>query len=294
MTTPGTKILYWSSRRIGAVAEGHGIDLTPHAATEVASPRWGPLPSVSRRDSPRPLTHVEQLRRVEEGLGEGVDRSFDSTGAFGFAASRTTLSFAEIPYEPVPTRATMFAEVHPRSSGPIAVCLFGSLDNFTEFLREAEAPIEDGWSSSSLPAVMEYVAGRCTKLPAHPRTQHEIAIEAYKVAARDGIHGDPRYPRVRHPWNRAHSFGDVPRVADWLAEVYVDVDLIAEFGATYDGYRRILIGAPLWITTPYLNAVRLYEDYERTELDSDAARFGRLGDWFRYRRNRRVMGLKDA
>lgn len=294
MTTPGTKILYWSSRRIGAVAEGHRIDLGPHATTAVTSPRLGMLPTISRRDSPRPLTRVEQLQRVQEGLGERVERSFDSDAAFGFAAARTTLSFARMQYEPTPTRAVMFAEVRSHSGGPIAVCLFGSMDNFSEFLRNAKAPLEQGWSSSSLPAVIKYVASRCTKQPdAHP-TRHGIAIEALKIATHEGMHGDSLHPRNRRPWHRAFTFGDVPQMADWLAEIYLDVDLIAETGTTYDGYNRILIGAPLWISTPYLNSVRLYEDYEQAELDSGAVRFGRLGDWFRYRRNKRVAGFRNA
>jgi hypothetical protein len=45
---------------------------------------------------------------------------------------------------------------------------------------------------------------------------------------------------------------------------------VRETGRPYDGYRRVLIGAPLWIRTPYIKAVRLYEEYEASDLDRAA------------------------
>jgi hypothetical protein len=293
MMKPGTKILYWSSRRIGAVAEGHGIDLTSHAATVLSSPRFGFLPTISRQEAARPLSRLEQLKRIEDGLGDLIERGFASDSTFVFAAGRTTVNFAQVPLEPTPSRAVMFAELRPDSGTPVALCLFGSMDNFSEFLRNAKAPLEAGWTNSSLPAIIKCVAARCTDLSAEFSSRHGFAIEALKVATREGVFGDGRRPRNSRPWNRAFTFGDVPQVADWLAEIYLDVDLIAATGCTYNGYGRILVGAPLWIATPYLNRVRLYEDFERNDLDADAVRFGRIGDWFRYRRNRKVEGLRE-
>jgi hypothetical protein len=293
MTTPGTKILYWSRRRIGAVSEGHHIDLAPHAATELSSPRWGLLPTISRRGSLRPLTLLEQLQRVEQGLGERIKRSFDQPLESPFLGARTTVSFAWMERNPTPSRAAMFAEVRSGSRPPIAVCLFGSMDNFSEFLRDAEAPLREGWTSSSLNSVIKYLAGHCAEPPAAFPTRHAIAIEALKIAAYEGNHWERPHTRDR-PWHRAFTFADVPQVADWVAEIYADVDLIAETGGTYDGYARILIGAPLWITTPYLSSVRLYEDYERSELDAAAGRFGRLSAWAGRKREKRTAGFKEA
>src|ERR1700742_1472340 len=160
MKQPGTKILYWSSRRIGAVAEGHRIDLAPHAATVVSSPNFGVLPTLSRRGSTRPLTRLEQLRIVEKGLGDRIARSFSTPSDCAFAAARTSLSFAHLPEDPGNvTRAVMFTELQSDAEAPVAICLFGSMENFTKFLRNAEAPLDDGWSASSLRSVIEYVAG---------------------------------------------------------------------------------------------------------------------------------------
>jgi hypothetical protein len=295
MKQPGTKILYRSSRRIGAVAEGHRIDLAPHAATVVSSPNLGALPTVSRRGSARPLTRVEQLRLVEKGLSDQIERSFSTPSERAFAAARTSLSFAHLPEDPGEvTRAVMFTEVQPDAEAPVAVCLFGSMDNFSEFLRDAEAPLDDGWSASSLPSVIEYVAGRCLELPSGFRTRYGIAIEAFKIAATGGIKGSPQSPMDQLPWHRAFVFGDVSDAAEWLAEIYIDVDLVAETGCTYNGYRRILIGAPLWITTPYLRSVRLYEDHGQAELDASEPHIRGLRGWVRRRQSGRVAGFKEV
>jgi hypothetical protein len=70
------------------------------------------------------------------------------------------------------------------------------------------------------------------------------------------------------PWQRAFTYGDVPK-AQWLAEIYVDVDLLATDYGRVDGFRRILVGAPLWIRTPDLRAIRLYATSDDPDVVSD-------------------------
>jgi len=59
------------------------------------------------------------------------------------------------------------------------------------------------------------------------------------------------------PWQRAFTYGDVTK-ARWLAQIYLDVDLLATGHGREHGFRRILVGAPLWIRTPDPRAIRLY------------------------------------
>jgi hypothetical protein len=222
-----------------------------------------------------------------------VARSFDSPIRFGLAAARTTLSFARMQFGREPLEhAVMFANVDLESEPPVAICLFGSMSNFTEFLGNAQALLDSGWSSSSLPEVVEFLAGRCSRPPRHKETPHWIAVEALKVAHSEGSRWNEVDPQNRRPWRRAFTFGDVPDAADWLAEIYYDVDLVAETGCTYDGFGRIVIGAPLWIAVPYLRDVRLYEDFTPGQLDSPERYFSRLGDRIRRRRDRRIQGYK--
>ena len=89
-------------------------------------------------------------------------------------------------------------------------------------------------------------------------------------------------------WRRAFTFGDIQDTAEWLMEVYCDIDLVNETVGTFDGYGRVIIGAPLWIMTPYLKNVRLYEEHMPSALDrgeilrTDAA----SGIWGLIRRKR--------
>jgi hypothetical protein len=73
-----------------------------------------------------------------------------------------------------------------------------------------------------------------------------------------------------------------------LAEVYCDIDLRNEIAGPFDGYERIIIGAPLWIMTPYLKDVRLYEEHTPADLDREetSRTDGASGIWGLIRRKR--------
>ena len=94
-----------------------------------------------------------------------------------------------------------------------------------------------------------------------------VAIEALKIADGQGLKGRDDDPVNMQPWRRAFTLGDVRETAEWLAEVYYDVDLVSEIGEPFDGYGRIIIGAPLWIMTPYVKNIRLYEEHTLAALD---------------------------
>jgi hypothetical protein len=75
------------------------------------------------------------------------------------------------------------------------------------------------------------------------------------------------------------SLGQVSGYADpaeWLAEVYLDVDLThsPETGYKRSGdFRRILVGAPLWVRAAHPGAIRLYADLK------PPPDWARPGDW---------------
>ena len=68
-------------------------------------------------------------------------------------------------------------------------------------------------------------------------------------------------------WRRAFTYGDIQDVAERLAEIYLDVDLLSAGKGREDGFRRIIVGAPVWIRTPRLRAIRMYNEYSRAELE---------------------------
>lgn len=141
------------------------------------------------------------------------------------------------------------------------------MTNFAEFVQSAQAPPGTGWSSSASPEVLAFILSRCSEIPPGYHERSEIAIEALKIADGQGLNGRDDDPVNMLPWKRAFTLGDVRETAEWLAEVYYDVDLLSEIGEPFDGYGRIVIGAPLWIMTPYIKNIRLYEEYALAALD---------------------------
>ncbi len=265
--SPGKKILYWSDRRVETVAEGHGIHLQPRATTEWMTPGLGALPVARRQQPARPLSRIEKAEAVEAGLSGTIERSFDSQGPCAFVAGQTSISFARLQAVEDDNHAVMLAEFTPPTGHSVAICLFGSMTNFVEFVQTAQPPPGAGWSSSAAPEVLAFILSRCSEIPPGYHERTEIAIEALKIADGQGLNGRDDDPVNMRPWRRAYTLGDVRETAEWLAEVYYDVDLLSEIGEPFDGYGRIVIGAPLWIMTPYVKNIRLYEEHTLAVLD---------------------------
>jgi hypothetical protein len=154
-----------------------------------------------------------------------------------------------------------------KDRGSVAVCLYGSMDNFLEYVQEAGPGFRDGWMSSSAPAVYNFIKSHGKQLDDPYFEPEDIAVEALLIADGQGLSpafaGDAR--GTDRAWERAFTYGDVPK-AQWLAQIYLDVDLLATGSGREDGFRRVLIGAPLWIRTPDPKAVSLYAKSDNPDI----------------------------
>src|SRR5437763_1464427 len=143
------------------------------------------------------------------------------------------------------------------------MCAAGELGGTVEYLywstRRTSRFIE-GWVSSSAPAVYKFLASHGAHID-DPLDPEELAVEALKIADSQGLYGGFRGRHdalgLDRPWQRAFTYGDVSK-AEWLAQIYLDIDLLETDNGREDGFRRVLIGAPLWIRTPPPEAIRLY------------------------------------
>jgi hypothetical protein len=158
-----------------------------------------------------------------------------------------------------------------RDRNSVAICLFGSMDNFPEYVQSAGPGYEDeGWVSSSAPAVYNFLKSHGKKYGYPCDTPEEMASEALRIADGQGIY----LPfsecdlGTAKPWKRSFTYGDANK-AQWLAQIYLDVDLPASGLDREDGFRRIIVGAPLWIRTPAPHPVRLYTKTDDPEIKSD-------------------------
>jgi hypothetical protein len=123
----------------------------------------------------------------------------------------------------------------------VEICLFGSIENCAGYLsapKDSDPPI---WRSSSTWAIEEFIENRGLK-PARPYDDDEsIAVEILRTLNNEGMIG-------RHVNQRLES-------AEWLAQVYKDVELDKERwnfkpGIGCDVIKpvdRIVIGMPLWV-----------------------------------------------
>jgi hypothetical protein len=144
------------------------------------------------------------------------------------------------------------------------------MENFAGYVRPKDKQYEEGWTSSSAPDVLAFLQGQWKEGCGYPNTREGIAVEALKIADGQGMKSsDPLEPLKG--WRRSFTYGDIQDVAEWLAEIYLDVDLVTAGIGREDDFRRVIFGAPVWVRTPRLRAIRLYNEYSRAELEATAS-----------------------
>jgi hypothetical protein len=199
----------------------------------------------------------------------------------------------------------MALSFYPMADGAAytAVCLYCSMDNFSEFIQEVGLPMGSNWSFSSSPAVANFIASAGKRDPRSPYSNNDIAIESVKLAL---DHRDVRPSEVDGWIRRPFAFAEVNGTADWTAEVYYDAVLDYDYEVFARGpvveedvepivLRRIIIGAPLWIRTRSLRSVRLVDEWSEEEIDQETDRRSelrrRLHKWAKVAR---LLSLDDA
>jgi hypothetical protein len=281
--------LYWSARRTSRFIEDNSLSVEPVTRT-LTSPSFGWLPTFSRSETSANGKRPQIARTIERSLGKIAVTSFGAPGPIQYAKGTSTVVFGRFVTwgkRTRPTRrpAVIFTSMDydRRDRDSVAVCLFGSMDNFPEYVQSAGPGYAgDGWISSSAPAVYDFIKSHGKEYCFPCETPEEMASNALWVADGQGIYlpgSECDYGTVR-PWKRSFTYGDSDK-AQWLAQIYLDVDLVASGLDREDGFRRILVGAPLWIRTPAPRPARLYADTDDPEIQSDrfaqAQRRRRLG-----------------
>jgi hypothetical protein len=267
--------LYWSERRVERILSDNGLQF-PVRSTKVSSPSVYTLaPTVEYTSNGRTPQRSSIAELVERSLGQAVISNYDSDPGPRYAKGVGTLVFGEFINDfedhrkDINRRALIFSSCDYGDSDKdsVAICLFGSMDNFADYVQSSGIPSESGWTSSAAPSVLDFLAGKWTDAVDEP-SREEIAIEALKIADSQGMTGGMREPPLKG-WRRSFTYGDIQSIAEWFAEIYLDVDLISSGMGRVDGFRRIVVGAPIWVRTPRLRAVRLYNEYTLAELEDE-------------------------
>jgi hypothetical protein len=249
------KYPYFSDGRTSRYLSDNGITI-PHTALTFTSPSLSGLPTISRTttdvgDSGR----AKIAKIIEKDLGSRAVTRFNVPRPIGYARGSHRLIFGEFRTLPeVPPRKPALlwtaADYDADDRHSVAICLFGSMNNFTEYIQGAPQASTNHWSSSSAPSVLGFLRSRGKVFDNYANTEDRMAMEALHIAV------------TQRSLGLVSGYADP---ADWLAELYLDVDLTRspETGnKRWGSYRRILVGAPLWIRATHPGAIRLYADQE--------------------------------
>ena len=278
-----TRYLYWSSRRTERFLNDNNIPI-PQLTTAISSPAISWLPTFSRAvvdlGNRRPLI----AKKIETALGQVAVNRFDGPSEITYAKGISPVVFGEFRSwnnleDQVRQPALMFTAVdydrkYPQS---VAVCLFGSMDNFPEYVQSAGSgydggPLREGWVSSSAPAVYDFIKSRGKQFDGMYYTAELMAEQALTIATQQGMlgsGGDDFRMGFHRAWERSYTYGEALN-SQWLAQIYLDVDIYDSFAREGIGFRRILVGAPLWIRTPSPQAITLYANTDIAELRARA------------------------
>src|SRR5262249_46936205 len=246
----------------------------------ITSPAFGWLPTLSRSTIRSSNRRPQVAKAIERALGQIAVTRFNAPGPIKYAKGTSNVVFGEFKtWQVAPERqpAVIFTAVDYNRKDPrsVAVCLYGSMDNFPEYIQSAGpgsegGPLGEGWVSSSAPAVYNFIRSNGKQLDDPYCDPNDMAIEALRIADGQGLSslftgGDDSGLGINQPWQRTFTYGDAAK-AQWLAQIYLDVDLFATGNARENGFRRILVGVPLWIRTPDPRAITLYATSDHPEV----------------------------
>lgn len=303
------KFLYWSQEQVAAVAGVNGVEIDsggpasgPADEPERAAPgapsgrangargagarRQGPGRRVALEFLPRYRDRNDISRKIEMAVGRRAVWDFVSPPPTRFAKGRGTIVLSELAYDlENPPIGLAFTSTTASNGCRVAVCLFGGLANFADVVTDV-TPHVTGWSASSTRVISEFVRSRCAVVDPYWGEVPALVGEILRIAVRQGEE-NPDIDVLTRPWRRGFTYGHVRDVGEWFAEIYCDVrtaDLpgwsrhpggpvepeaqhrIDEVVGAYD---RVIVGAPLWIRTPSLRALTLYDEISPQELDLD-------------------------
>ncbi|MFD5108991.1 DUF7019 family protein [Streptomyces cinereoruber] len=273
------RYLYWSDRRVRAVAEELGLALE-------RGWRWNftvslPMTQFQIGEGNRAQSRLRTAQRLLRKLGPLAATSFDRPPPISYVHGIGHVEFAEF----VGTYATnkaMLCHIRTRcrEGRRVDIVLFGSMEHVEGF-RPGEA-LDEGWVSSAAPAIEELLRSRGTENTWQWDDDQSRAVEALKIAVQQGQR--PHQEHEGRPWTRGYTLGH-DRQAHWCAEIYADV-VLDDARWNFDGWfdladaHRIVIGAPLWVRALRPDTLVRYQ--------------GRNAGWLRRLRRHRTPSVEPS
>lgn len=260
------KYLYWANRRILRWLDDSNVKIPESSQWKMTTPNFGNIfPTIELAHNEGRTTKAELAGIFQRSFAQRIVTDLSSPAPIAFASGTGPITFGEfISLNGVPERALMYINVPVERGDAVAVCLFGSMENYAEFVIEAGTHRGGGWTASSAGDIERFLSTGQFKNGVICDSREDIAREAVKVCCGQGETGPgPDKPKG---YNRNFTYGETGGDCEWCAEIFCDVDLSADELGPECGHSRVLIGAPLWVRTPTLRSIYLYTDYSKDEL----------------------------
>ena len=262
-STEAGRYLYWSDRRVRALAVDNGLKLKPTwYPTTVKTPgsvAGVPLPQVDiARTQGQDVNRRAVADRILKAVGDQAVVTFDSPPPAQFAHGVGLVQFSRFIGGPARDKGVL---LHTRTTDPtgklVDVVLFGSTDNLSDYRRSDAA--ETGWTSSAWYAISELLETRARQNTSQWDDPQSLSVEALKIALDQGRPSGGGH--LQRPWTRGYTLGHADQ-SQWFAVIYSDVVLDPHRwnfrGDSCEGASRILIGAPVWVRTASRQSVVRY------------------------------------
>ncbi|MFF8670704.1 DUF7019 family protein [Streptomyces sp. NPDC015242] len=265
--------LYWSDRRVAAIASDNGINFKGRFNWAVKAAPQGVGAEVSNKER-GDLSRFETARKIEKALGAHAVVGFDTPPRARFAKGVGQVHMARFTAGPERDKGALF---HIRTASvrgqQVDLVLFGSMDNFLgRVLRPEDAP-ETGWFSSAWYAIAELLESRGRENTSQWDDPESLSVEALKVALYQGS-SDDQGEQDGQPWTRGYTLGHADD-SEWFAQIYTDVVLTEgrwRLRGSMSGAQRILVGAPVWVRTASQASVTRYADLRSRATGADRRR----------------------
>src|SRR5205807_4291095 len=124
---------------------------------------------------------------VEKGLGPSIVSTFDRPDRTLFARGRGTVTFGE--FVGIDGKslgmASVFTNTRNSDGTRTAICLFGSITNFTDYVPTDRASSWEGWTSSAAPYIDRFLNKDC-RVGVEFMSREELASAALDVLLKQG------------------------------------------------------------------------------------------------------------
>jgi hypothetical protein len=250
---------YWSERLIDKIAQDNGIDLQRRPYLLSAAFK---ILQVSRANPRQTLFRNEIAEKIRVAVGSLAVSDFVTPTQVNFATGAGRVDMGQfIAAGDRRDTAYMYTVVQASNGDRVAVCLFGSMHNYVDRIRDTEQR-KAGWTSSSGPYIMKLIKshGESNGYSDDPDDFEYVAVETVKAVLHQAMSGyDHLYDGL--PETRGFTLGHADEV-EWFAKIYSDIrvtkgswnDNLADLGSP----DRILIGAPVWTRTAMPERLKLY------------------------------------